>query len=37
MIYVVLQQGWDYTEIIGVYDKKELVVNVLEKMFKNLF
>ena len=30
MIYVVLQRGWEYTEIIGVYDKKELADKVLE-------
>lgn len=30
MIYVVLQRGWDYTEVIGVYDKKELADKVLE-------
>ena len=30
MIYVVLQKGWEYTEIIGVYDKKELADKVLE-------
>lgn len=30
MIYVVLQQSYEYTEIIGVYDKKELADEVLE-------
>lgn len=30
MIYVVLQRGWEYTEVIGVYDKKELADKVLE-------
>lgn len=29
MIYVVLQQSYEYTEIIGVYDKKELADEVL--------
>lgn len=29
MIYVVLQQDYEYTEIIGVYDKKELADEVL--------
>lgn len=30
MIYVVLRQDYEYTEIIGVYDKKELADKVLE-------
>lgn len=30
MIYVVLHQSYEYTEIIGVYDKKELADEVLE-------
>ena len=29
MIYVVLRQDYEYTEIIGVYDKKELADEVL--------
>lgn len=30
MIYVVLEQNYEYTEIIGIYDKKELADEVLE-------
>ena len=30
MIYIVLEQGYEYTNIIGVYDKKELADEVLE-------
>ena len=30
MIYVVLEQSYEYTNIIGVYDKKELAKEVLE-------
>lgn len=30
MIYVVLEQSYEYTDIIGVYDKKELANEVLE-------
>lgn len=30
MIYVVVRNSWDYTEVIGVYDKKELADKVLE-------
>lgn len=29
MIYVVLRSDYEYTEIIGVYDKKELADEVL--------
>lgn len=30
MIYVVLEQNYEYTDIIGIYDKKELADEVLK-------